>query len=75
LRRTFFRKSLESSEDIEAFKKNLDDEILFLIELTSQDYFSIQYMPYSFFKKAIEWKWDLEEKKRKKLKDRMDGKE
>lgn len=54
-----------STEDAERFQTEHDNNVRSLIELTNENWFSIQFMPYYYFVKTIEWKSKLEEQRRK----------
>ncbi len=59
-----------SIEEAERFQKTHDDNVRSLVELTNENWFSIQFMPYYYFIETIKWKVDLEEKRSKIVNER-----
>ena len=59
-----------SEEEVEGFEKNLGENIRALTELMGETWLSMMVMPYKFFIQTIEWKRDLEDKKKKMIEER-----
>jgi len=61
---------LLSTEEAEKFQKEHDNNVRALIELTNENWFSVQFMPYYYFVETIKWKVDLEEQRKKLIDER-----
>lgn len=59
-----------STEEAEKFQKEHDNNVRALIELTNENWFSVQFMPYYYFVETIKWKVDLEEQRKKLIDER-----
>jgi len=66
--------SLAKTETIEKFNKGFEDNIRILMETMHQPWSDIQKMTYPFFLKTIEWKTQLEEKKKEALSNKKQHK-
>lgn len=51
-------------------KEILENNIQFLMELTGQEWLSIQLMPFYFFQNFLKWKIGIERDKKKKMEEK-----
>ena len=71
--RTFFAWCTVHSDQIEKYKKVLQENIFICIETLNQSYDSIMNMPVKRLNDLLKWKADLEEEKAKMIKEKTSG--